>query len=143
MNPLASLYRLADRLRYRLHADIGKRGEDLAHRYLRRQGLLIVARNWRPPQGGGEIDLVACEPSPSGDTLVFVEVKTRTSGDGSSPERNVNAEKITSLRRAARDYVRRARADPDRIRFDVIAITGDRIEHLRDAFPMQTIDSSA
>jgi len=132
---LAPLYRLADRLRYRLHADAGKHGEDLAHRYLRGQGLLIVGRNWRPPQGGGEIDLIACETSASGDTLVFVEVKFRTSDEFGSPERNVDTDKQTALRRAARDYVRRARADPGRVRFDVIAITGNTIEHMRDAFP--------
>jgi putative endonuclease len=139
LNPLAPLYRLADRLRYYYHADTGKGGEDLAHRFLRRQGFLIVARNWRPPQGGGEIDLIACEPSASGDTLVFVEVKSRVSGEFSSPEREIDTEKLIALRRAARDYVRRARADPGRIRFDVVAITGDNtnrnIEHFRDAFP--------
>jgi len=135
LNPLAPLYRLADRLRYRRHADAGKRGEDLAHRYLRDRGLLVVARNWRPPQGGGEIDLIACETSVSGDTLVFVEVKFRTSDEWGTPERNVDDEKRIALRRAARDYVRRARADPERVRFDVIAITGGGIEHLRDAFP--------
>ena len=135
MNPLAPLYRVADRLRYRRHADTGKRGEDLAHRFLRGQGLLIVARNWRPPQGGGEIDLIACEQSAAGDTLVFVEVKSRTSGEWNAPERDVDFDKRMALRRAARDYVRRAQADPDRVRFDVIAITGGSIEHLRDAFP--------
>lgn len=135
MNPLAPLYRLADRLRFRLHGDAGRRGEDLAHRYLRGLGYLVVARNWRPPQGGGEIDLIACAPSPSGDTLVFVEVKFRTSGEFSSPERNVDTEKQTALRRTARDYVRRARADPGRVRFDVLAITGESIRHFRDAFP--------
>ncbi len=61
MNPLAPLYRLADRLRYRQHGDIGRHGEDLAHRYLRAQGFTVVARNWRPPQGGGEIDIMAWE----------------------------------------------------------------------------------
>ena len=135
MNPLAPLYRLADRLRYRRHGDAGKHGEDLAHRYLRDAGLLVVARNWRPPQGGGEIDLIACESSASGDTLVFIEVKFRTSGEWGTPERNVDDEKRIALRRAARDYVRRARADPGRVRFDVIAITGGAIEYLRDAFP--------
>ena len=136
MNPLAPLYRLADRLRYRRHGDTGKRGEDLAHRYLRRQGLLIVARNWRPPQGGGEIDLIACELAPGGDVLVFVEVKTRTSGEWNAPERDVDSEKLIALRRAARDYIRRSRADPARTRFDVIAIRGSSIEYFRDAFPM-------
>lgn len=130
------LYRLADWLRHRRDGDEGRRGEDLAHRYLRSLGLLVVARNWRPPQGGGEIDLIACEPSPEGDTLVFVEVKSRVSGEWSAPERDVDFEKIVALRRAARDYIRRARADSERVRFDVIAITGGRVVHLRDAFRM-------
>ena len=135
MNPLGPLYRLADRLRYRRHADAGKHGEDLAHRYVRGVGLLVVARNWRPPQGGGEIDLIACESSASGDTLVFIEVKFRASDEWGTPERNVDDEKRIALRRAARDYVRRARADPERVRFDVIAITSGAIEYLRNAFP--------
>jgi putative endonuclease len=59
LNLLAPLYRLADRVRYSRHADLGRRGEDLAHRYLRGQGYTVVARNWRPPQGGGELDLIA------------------------------------------------------------------------------------
>ena len=130
MNPLAPLYRLADRLRYRRHADVGKRGEDLAHRYLRRQGLLIVARNWRPPQGGGEIDIVAWE----GEWLVFVEVKTRASAEWSAPERDIDLEKIQALRRAAHDYIRRVDADESRVRFDAISITGRTIQHLREAF---------
>ena len=135
MNPFAPLYLLADRLRYRLHGDAGKHGEDMAHRYLRKNGFVIVARNWRPPQGGGEIDLIASESSTAGDTLVFVEVEFRTSDKLGSPERNVDGEKMIALRRAARDYVRRACADPERVRFDVIAITAGVIEHLRDAFP--------
>lgn len=135
MNLLAPLYRLADALRHRRLADTGKRGEDLAHRYLRRSGMLVVARNWRPPQGGGEIDLIACERGPAGDMLVFIEVKTRVSGELNAPERDIDAGKLLALRRAARDYTRRAQADPARIRFDVIAIAGDRLEHFRDAFP--------
>ncbi len=132
MNLLAPLYTFADRLRYRRHANTGKRGEDLAHRYLRKHGFIVAARNWRPPQGGGELDLVAWE----GDKLVFVEVKTRLSGEWSAPERDIDAEKITALRRAARDYIRRADVLAENARFDVIAITSGRIEHLRDAFAL-------
>jgi putative endonuclease len=90
----------------------------------------VVARNWRPPQGGGEIDIIAWE----GDCLVFVEVKTRTSAEWSAPERDIDIEKIQTLRRAARDYVRRANADESRVRFDAISVTGRTIDHLRDAF---------
>jgi putative endonuclease len=109
---------------------VGRRGEDAAHRFLRRRGFTVVARNWRPPQGGGEIDVVAWD----GDTLVFVEVKARVSQDGSAPERAIDSEKIASLRRAARDYVRRAGVDATRTRFDAIAITGERLEYFPDAF---------
>lgn len=94
----------------------------------------MAARNWQPPQGGGEIDIVAWE----GDFLVFVEVKTRASADWSAPERAVDDNKMRALRRAARDYVLRAGADPARTRFDVISIAisaaGCKVEHLRDAF---------
>jgi putative endonuclease len=136
---LAPLYKFADRLRFRQHADIGKRGEDLAHRYLRSSGFVVAARNWRPPQGGGEIDLIVWEPDPGKtdlDQLVFVEVKSRASADVSSPERAVDFDKIRALRRAARDYIRRAEMASDRTRFDVITVTGEVIQHLRDAFSL-------
>ncbi len=146
MNLLAPLYRLADLLRYRRDRNLGKRGEDLAHRYLRKQGFVIAARNWRPPQGGGEIDIVAWDSGAAGDkgavrdktpeekSLVFVEVKTRATGEWSAPERAINAEKIQALRRTARDYIRRSGADPAMVRFDAISISSGRIEHLRDVF---------
>jgi putative endonuclease len=124
------LYRIADGLRHRKTGDTGRHGEDLAHRYLRAHGFVVAARNWRPPQGGGEIDIIAWE----GDCLVFVEVKTRTSTEVSAPERDIDVEKIRALRRAARDYIRRTGADESRVRFDAVAIAGRGIDHLRDAF---------
>ena len=130
MNLLAPLYRFADLLRHLKLRNTGRRGEDLAHRFLRRRGFVITARNWRPPQGGGEIDIVARD----GEYLVFVEVKTRTSGQWNAPERDIDHDKMVALRRAARDYVRRSGADPAKLRFDVIAITGAKLEYLADAF---------
>ena len=132
MNLLAPLSRLADSLRFRRHRDIGRRGEDITHRYLRRQGFIVAARNWRPPQGGGEIDLIVWDQ----DRLVFVEVKSRATAGGSAPERDIDPEKIRALRRAARDYLRRSGADAEKARFDVVAITGRAIEHLRNAFSL-------
>lgn len=130
MNPLAPLYRFAAHLRYLRDRNVGRRGEDLAHRYLRARGYTIVARNWRPPQGGGELDLVAWHEA----TLVFIEVKSRLSGAWSAPERDVDAEKLNSLRKAARDYVRRAAAEEAETRFDVVTVTGQTIDHIREAF---------
>lgn len=132
MNLLAPLYRIADRARFRRHGNQGKRGEDQAHRYLRARGFVVAARNWRPPQGGGELDLVAWEDG----VLVFVEVKLRVSGDRNAAIRDIDNEKLIALRRAARDYIRRAGAETAEARFDVIAIEGDHLEHFRDAFPL-------
>jgi hypothetical protein len=81
---ISLLYRLADRARDRArrgqwNADLasGRRGEDLAHRFLRKLGFTVIARNYRPHSGGGEIDIVAREK----EQLVFVEVKTRATGE--------------------------------------------------------------
>jgi Holliday junction resolvase-like predicted endonuclease len=65
-----------------------------------------------------------------------VEVKTRASGEWSAPERAIDPDKMRALRRTARDYVRRSGADPERVRFDVISVTGGKLDHLRDAFAM-------
>ncbi|MES1261287.1 MAG: YraN family protein [Acidobacteriota bacterium] len=118
-------------MRFRRHGNVGQRGEDLAHRYLRRSGFTVVARNWRPPQGGGELDLVAWERG----ELVFIEVKSRASGERNSPLRDIDEEKLRALRRAARDYVRRAGAESAAMRFDVISIEDNALEHFRNAFP--------
>jgi putative endonuclease len=128
------IYRAADALRHRSHpADHGQIGEDLAHRYLQRQGLTIVARRYRPRSGGGEIDLVAWH----GETLVFVEVKTRATAEFGAPERAVDAEKERYLRRAGRDYARRAAIEWSRVRFDIVSIVltdPPFIEWFPDAF---------
>jgi putative endonuclease len=128
------LYRAADAIRRRvLRDDHGRIGEDLAHRYLRRRGCTVVARRYRPPAGGGEIDLVAWQ----GETLVFVEVKTRTTGAFGPPDRAVDAEKREYLAHAGRDYAHRAGVGWKRVRFDIVSIIlthQPQIEWLRDAF---------
>lgn len=128
------LYRAGDALRRRLRAaDSGRIGEDLAHRYLRRRGCTIVARNYRPRAGGGEIDLVAWQR----DTLVFVEVKTRATAEFGTPDRAVDLEKEHHLRRAARDYARRSGVDWLKVRFDIVSVVlgkPPQIEWIQDAF---------
>jgi putative endonuclease len=128
------LYRAADALRrWKLADDHGRIGEDLAHRYLRKHGCTIVARRYRPPAGGGEIDIVAWH----GSKLVFVEVKTRSSGEFGSPERAVDPVKQAVLARTGRDYARRAEVEWHNVRFDIVSIVLGRppeIEWLKDAF---------
>lgn len=137
---ISLVYRLADRLRQRalrkalpVEAANGKRGEDLAHRLLRRRGFTVVARNYRPPAGGGEIDLIGWE----GDRLAFVEVKTRSSEDFGSPDAAVDDEKRSFIERAARDYARRTSVDWVKVRFDLVNVVlsdPPRVELSRDAF---------
>ncbi len=100
----------------------GRRGEDLAHRFLRKQGYVIISRNYRARSGNGEIDLIARE----GTTLVFVEVKTRHSAEFGAPERAIGEEKQIAFFRTAREFCRRANADMAQARFDTISIVLDR-----------------
>jgi putative endonuclease len=128
------LYRAADALRRRsLANDHGRVGEDLAHRYLRTHGCTIVARNYRPRSGGGEIDLVGWH----GGKLIFVEVKTRASEEFGTPDRAVDAEKRTNLQTAARDYALRADVPWQKTRFDIVSVVlegSPRIVWMTDAF---------
>ena|SRR5689334_7338446 len=111
----------------------GRRGEDLAHRYLRRQGYIIVARNYRLSSGDAEADLIARD----GEDLVIVEVKTRESAEYGAPERAVDREKQRHLIRVAREYARRTETPWERVRFDVVSIVMGKppvISVLRSAF---------
>src|ERR1700741_1880080 len=98
----------------------GVRGETYAYWYLRRNGYVMVARNYIVRGVKGEIDLVGYD----GKTLAFVEVKTRTSprDEFGSPEDAVTPEKHRNLSRMARQFVREYRAAGAPYRFDVLAI---------------------
>ena len=134
------LYRLADAVRdcgrrrfWPPDLASGRRAEDLAHRFLRRRGMIIVARNYRPPSGGGELDLIGWD----GDMLAIVEVKSRASNDFGPPENAVDEEKRRFLERAARDYSTRAAVDWDRVRFDIVSVVFSdppRLAFFPDAF---------
>jgi len=119
------LYRLADLARHKARLRlwtpeqaIGRRGEDLAHRFLERMGYRVVARNYRAPGRAGEIDLIAWD----GETLVMVEVKTLTTTEYSSPERAIDPHKLRSLFDTAASYRRRAGLGWDRVRFDTVSV---------------------
>lgn len=116
---ISLLWRAADRIRRRRYPqDHGRLGEDLAHRYLRKHGCTIAARNYRSPSGSGEIDLVAWDRG----RLVFVEVKTRTSADFGAPASAVDAEKRTRLLWAAAEYARRVNVPLEKSRFDIVSV---------------------
>jgi putative endonuclease len=95
-------------------------GETYAYWYLRRQGYVMVARNFTYRGMKGEIDLVGYD----GATVAFVEVKTRTTAGGAfgSPEEAVTHEKQVHLLRMARQFLREYRTGGAPFRFDVLAI---------------------
>ncbi len=119
--------------RWRARSDLGRRGEALAAKALKRRGYEILERRWRCRLG--EIDIVAKD----GDTVVVVEVKTRARNDLFSPVDAVDAKKQRKLIQLAYAYARAHLTADVTIRFDVVGITkapGKRpiLEHIRNAF---------
>lgn len=116
---------------------LGEVGEKHAARFLSRQGYRIVKRNYRCPTG--EIDLIALD----GATIVFVEVKTRSSREHADPQDAVTPAKQRYLTRSAKCFLSQTQSQRRPCRFDIIAITLDGskpldIEHIENAFPPRT-----
>jgi putative endonuclease len=110
---------------------LGRKGEDLAASYLRSLGWEIVERNYTTWLG--EIDLVCRDHG----TLVFVEVKTRTSSGIARPDQSVTQRKQAKLRRLVEEYLMKHNLESSDVRFDVLGITlGGRrpeFEHIAGA----------
>ena len=113
------------------HLQTGVWGEDLAAAYLREKGYAILERDWH--SGHRDIDIIAQQD----DTLVFVEVKTRSSRDFIDPIMAVNSQKQHDLLRAINHYLQYKHVS-SAYRFDVITIVGTpgclnpEIEHIED-----------
>jgi len=99
------------------HHRTGRRGEEAAYFHLRKLGYTMVARNFRSPRCRGEIDLIGWE----GDTLCFVEVKTRTTRDVKPGEAAVDRHKRRQVAGVVRDYLRRF-PPSCQWRFDVVSV---------------------
>lgn len=98
------------------HLILGARGEKLAEKFLRKRGYKILVRRYKGKHG--EIDL-ACRLD---NTLVFVEVKTRSSEDFGQPSAAVDADKQHNLSRTALEYLREI-GNPDiAFRFDIVEV---------------------
>ena len=110
-----------------VHGTVGRLGEDLAVDLLAASGYRIVARNVRMP--GGEIDIICRD----GDTVVFVEVKTRASARFGSALAAVDARKRRTLRALAADWLQIA-APQAQARFDIVTIECDVPKLHRGAF---------
>ena len=113
------------------HNDLGKKGEQLAVKYLLENGYTIVEKNYRFQKA--EIDIIAQK----NNVLAVVEVKTRSTNYFGNPQDFVNPKKIKLLVSAIDNYVVERDLEVE-IRFDIVAIIKEKstfkIEHLKDAF---------
>lgn len=108
----------------------GTAGEDMAAAYLRDRGCEILARNFRTRYA--EIDIIALDR----EALIFAEVKYRKNSASGFPGEAVTPGKQHRIRTAALIFLQQGGFSPDQteIRFDVIAILGNQIDWIRNAF---------
>lgn len=106
----------------------GQWGEDLAAAHYRRLGYDVVDRNWR--SATGELDLVVLD----GSTYVFSEVKARRTADFGPASAAVTVAKQRRIRQLAVEWLRAHDLHAPSVRFDVVAITGNELELITDAF---------
>lgn len=116
---------------------IGESGEQVAKAFLKRRGIRVLFENFAC--AAGEIDLIGQER----ETLVFFEVKARTSDAFGPPHLAVHRRKQRQIVRAAQWYLAEQRMAEVPCRFDVLAVTfpegggSPRIDWVRDAFPAE------
>lgn len=109
------------------NSSLGITGEKLAIDYLQNKGCIILHTNYRFKKL--EADIIALD----NNCLVFVEVKTRTKNKFGNPENFVNKRKISNIKLLAENFISKITIY-NQIRFDVIAILENKIEHFEDAF---------
>ncbi len=113
--------------------EVGRLGERLAAKFLRRRGYHIIETNFRCR--GGEIDIIARQR----DCLVFIEVRTRSSSSFGSPEESITQAKRSRLIFTALTYISSHNKLPEQWRIDVVAVEVDaqgqakRIELIENA----------
>ncbi len=95
---------------------LGRYGEQVAARHLESLGMTILERRWTCRWG--ELDLVARD----GDTIVFCEVKTRTSSRHGTGFESVSARKAARLRRAASAWLQAQEVEPAAVRIEVVSV---------------------
>jgi len=115
------------------HLIFGSRGERSGARFLRRRGHRILVRNYKCAVG--EIDLITLD----GDTIVFVEVKTRASDEAAEVADAAGPVKWRRVDRAARTYLKQNGAEDAAARFDLVTVLWQargkpKIEHLEDVY---------
>jgi putative endonuclease len=132
-----AIERAADRRRPEAaqHLRTGRLGERAAFFWLMRRGYVVVARGWHSPRTPGDLDLIAWK----GNTLCFIEVKTRTTREVAPAHVAVDSGKRRVLRRLARHYIRQLPSREIETRFDILSIYFEpdqppAFEHFPEAF---------
>ena len=115
--------------------NLGKMGEDLALKKIRRLGYKCVARNYTCPLG--EIDIIARD----GDCLVFLEIKTRKGRSIGYAKEAVDKRKQRQISKAALTYMKTNDCCDEKSRFDVVAVSiingREEIEVIKNAFDLE------
>ena len=109
--------------------ELGRRGEQVAAEWLQERGYTLIDRNWRC--SAGELDLVLRD----GSTMVFAEVKTRSSLEFGHPFEAITSRKAARLRRLAAAWCREREPGAPSVRIDAVAVTdawsgNPNVEHL-------------
>ena len=97
--------------------DTGRIGEGLAKKYIQKKGLKILHTNWQV-HNVGEIDIIATY----NNTIIFIEVKTRTSVEFGYPLEAINNKKLEQLKKTALLYLYQEKIKYENIRFDAISV---------------------
>lgn len=126
------------------HLKLGRAGEDKAWEYLKQKGFKLLARNWSHKRY--ELDIV-CE---DGDTVVFVEVKTRGQGMRGQPSDALTPAKMLKLVKAAAFYLSSEQFWDRPCRFDLLSLsaapnteTDFYIHHIEDAFDLSQVPGAS
>jgi putative endonuclease len=114
--------------------EIGQKGENLAADYLQNAGYTVLERNYRCKLG--EIDIIARD----NDTLVFIEVRSRSSLAFGLPQESINRRKRHQISKVALEYMIRRKLKNIPARFDVVAVSfegrKEKVDLIKDAFEL-------
>ena len=113
--------------RDRKNKALGKKGENMAVRYLKKKGYRILERGYKNPFG--EVDIIASKE----DIIAFVEVKTRLSENYGAPSEAVDSRRREKYKKASEYYFYGKRTEVT-VRFDIIEILRGEINHIENAF---------
>ncbi len=120
---------------------LGRKGEQIAVRFLKRNGLKMLARNYRSPTG--EADLIVLDTTTrkaqGAETIAFVEVKTRSCDRYTDPESAVDTDKRRRIRKVSEYYLAHHPAEGYNVRFDIVSVViqdqgKPEINYIQDAF---------